>query len=192
MSPRDETPTAPEARPIAFAVHARRNIVVQALGLTMVVLACLNAVPWPIVAGWTAVAVLVLAAENHVLRIAAKEGRLSGPVGPWALTLRIAATSLYALAALALMARGGPDEHLFAFALITASMLHVLMRYYRWPWILAAVVSPYLGVLGLVAVTQFRLANGHPLASLIATFTLGTFGLQFWWPARSSPPPGAS
>jgi signal transduction histidine kinase/CheY-like chemotaxis protein len=92
------------------------------------------------------------------------------------------ATMLYALAALTLIGRGGPSEKLFAFAVICCSMVHVLMRYYRSPWVLLGALSPYAGILGLIAVIAVRtaLAHNQPVAALIATFTVGTFGLQFW------------
>jgi two-component system, sensor histidine kinase len=166
---------------IAFVVHASRNMVVQAVGVGMVVVTCLNIMPWPFVAGWAAAAIAVLSVEHQLLKMIAA-GRMSPRGAAWAPALRILATSLYALAALALISRGGPGERLFAFALMTCSMVHVLMRYYRSRWVLIAAMSPYVAILGLLAVIQARqaLAQGHPLAALIATFTLGTFALQFW------------
>jgi len=166
---------------IAFVVHASRNVVVQAVGVGMVVLTGLNVIAWPYVAGWTAAAIAVLASEDQLLRMIAA-GRVSRRGLAWAPALRILATSLYALAALALISRGGPSERLFAFALMTCSMVHVLMRHYRSRWILVGALAPYIAILGLLAFIQARtaLTHGHPLAALVATFTLGTFALQFW------------
>ena len=187
MSPRPGNAGAPSRmllpNAIAFVVHASRNVVVQIVGVGMVVLTALNVTPWPYVAGWAGVAaVAVLAAEDQLLRMAASGRTGAGPGAAWAPALRVAATSLYALAALVLIARGGPVERLFAFALIICSMVHVLMRYYHSPWILIGAFSPYLAILALLAFTQVKLAliQGHPLAALVATFTLGTFALQFW------------
>jgi signal transduction histidine kinase/ActR/RegA family two-component response regulator len=184
MSPRpgNVASSAPSPKQaVAFAVHASRNVVVQVVGLGMVVLTGLDVFPWPYVAGWTFAAIAVLATENHFLRLIA-QGRLAARVAVWVPAFRIMATSLYALAALALIARGGPVERLFAFALMTCSMVHVLMRYYRSRWIMLSAMAPYIAILTLLAVKQARiaLAGGHPLAALIATFALGTFALQFW------------
>ncbi|HLZ77638.1 ATP-binding protein [Phenylobacterium sp.] len=185
MSPRPgnaSTSVHSAQQAVAFVVHASRNIVVQALGVGMVVVTGLNVTPWPYVAGWTAMAVVVLTAEDQLLRAAAETRAFARRAAAWAPMLRIAATSLYALAALALIARGAAPERLFAFALICCSMVHVLMRYYRSRWILIVALAPYLGILALLAVTEFRqaIAQGHPLSAVIATFTLATFGLQFW------------
>jgi signal transduction histidine kinase/AmiR/NasT family two-component response regulator len=182
MTPRSgsaATPSPPLRQAVAFAVHADRNFTVQAVGLAMVILTGLNVLPAVYVLGWAGVAIVILAAENQLLRRAAS-GQSPGPT--WAPALRIVATSLYALAAFALITRGGPNERMFAFALMTCSMVHVLMRYYRSKTILIAALAPYIAILGLVSVGQARiaLAQGHQLAALIATFTLGTFALQFW------------
>ncbi|MGZ6048992.1 MAG: ATP-binding protein [Phenylobacterium sp.] len=185
MSPRPGnagTSTRSASQALAFAVHASRNIVVQTLGVGMVILAGLHVTPWPYVVCWSLMALVVLAAEDQLLRAAAGVGRFSRPAGFWAPALRIAATSLYALAALTLIARGGPTERLFAFALICCSMVHVLMRYYRQRWILMGALAPYVAILGYLAVFQVLqgIRAGEGLAALIATFTIATFALQFW------------
>ena len=184
MPPRSGSvaPSPSLQRALAFAVHASRNFVVQALGLSMVVVTALNVAPWPYVTAWALAAVSVLALEDQLLRSVARDGRFGRAAAPWAPALRIAATSLYALAALALIVKGGGAERLFAFALICASMVNVLMRHYRSRWILLGALAPYVAVLGLVAFSQVRLAltQNQPLAALIATFTLATMALQFW------------
>jgi signal transduction histidine kinase/CheY-like chemotaxis protein len=185
MSPRPgKTATALNIFPnaLAFAVHANRNLIVQGVGVAMVVAACINVTPWPYVAGWTVIAVAVLAAENQLLRRAASGASFGQWVKFGAPALRIMATTLYALAALALIARGGPNERLFAFALITSSMVNTLMRYYRSRWVLIGALAPYLIILGLIAYGQVKLTltQHHPLTALIATFTLATFTIQFW------------
>src|SRR5271168_2566936 len=113
MSPRLGTATAEQPslkQALAFAVHVSRNVVVQVLGLGMVILATLNVTPWPYVAGWSVLAVGVLAAEDRLLRIIAVGGAKARTAAAWAPAFRISATTLYALAALVLIARGGPAE----------------------------------------------------------------------------------
>nr|MEA2797032.1 hypothetical protein [Phenylobacterium sp.] len=185
MSPRPGIPSAMPAglpHPIAFAVQASRNVVVQATGLGMVVVTGLTVVPWPYLLGWTAAALFVLAAEDAMLRQVAGRGRLARPAALWAPGFRVMATTLYALAALVLIVKGGPVERLFAFALMSVSMVHVLMRYYLSRWILVASLLPYGAVLGLVAYGQARLAlaQGHWIAALACGFTIAIFGVQFW------------
>jgi len=167
---------------IAFRVHASRNFVVQTLGLGMVVLSGLNVMPWPIVAGWALTAVVVLAAEDQLLRMVAERQEKAKRAAAWAAPLRIVATSLYAMAALALIVHGGPGERLFAFALMSASMVNVLMRYYRSRWILMAALAPYAAILGLVAFNQAKLAlaHGNLFPAMAALFTLVIFATQFW------------
>ena len=175
-------PSSPVPQAVAFAVHASKNVLVQVAGAGMVVIAGLNVTPWPFVLCWALMAVVVLAAENQLLGIAARNDRYSRLAAKWAPALRIMATLLYALAALNLISRGGPSEKLFAFAVICCSMVHVLMRYYRSPWVLAGALAPYVGILSLVALIAVRRAlEAHqPVAALIATFTLGTCAIQFW------------
>jgi len=185
MSPRSANAALQPAslrKALAFAVHVSRNVFVQALGLGMVILTALNVTPWPYVAGWSVVAVCVLALEDRLLRAIAKGEASTRATARWAPVLRIAATSLYALAALAILARGGPAERLFSFALICASMMNVMMRFYRSRGVLLAALAPYITILGLIAFNQVRLAlaQHHLLAAMVATFTLATFGLQFW------------
>ncbi|WP_372785354.1 ATP-binding protein [Phenylobacterium sp.] len=185
MSPRPGTSTdanygLPHA--VAFTIQASRNLVVQAVGVGMVVITGLIVLPWPLVAGWAAATTAVVTLEHQLLRVVTKGGRFAGRAAAFAPVLRVMATTLYALAALFLVSKGGGGERLFAFALICASMVHVLMRYYRTRWILLVSLAPHVAVLALIAFVQARtaLAAGHRLQALAATFTLGTFALQFW------------
>ena len=168
--------------PVAFSIHISRNVAVQGLGMAMVSLMGLGVTPWPYVLGWTLVAVGAVALEHRVLRLVADGGRYAQTAGAWAPSLRVFATTLYALAALVLIARGGPGERLFAFALMSASMVHVLMRYYRSPWILMASLAPYLAVLAIVGsgLVVTALHQGHWLGALASGFAIATFALQFW------------
>ncbi len=185
MTPRSAHKPAPAANylnPVALTIQVGRNLVVQALGIGMVVLVGLNVVPWKFVLAWTVVAVMVIGAENHVLRVVAKAGRYSRLAGYGAAVLRILATTVYASAALVLIARGGPGDKLFACTLMSASMVHVLMRYYRSPMIMMTSISPYLLILGLVGfgLAKTSLHHGNLLGAVTASFTLLMFAVQFW------------
>jgi two-component system, sensor histidine kinase len=167
---------------VSFAVQTSRNLVVQAFGLAMVVTSAFPVTPWPYLMSWTLAAVAVLASEDLLLRQVARQGRFAALASRTAPVLRILATCLYALAALVLIVRGGPVQRLFAFALMSVSMVHVLMRYYRTRWVLIASLSPYIVILGLVALGQAKgeFALGHTLGVVASSFTLLLFGVQFW------------
>ncbi len=168
--------------PVAFSIQINRDVVVQGLCMAMVGLMGLSVLAWPIVLSWTVITLGALVVEHRALRLTAGGGRFAPVAGFWAPGLRVFATMLYALAALALIAKGGPGERLFAFALMSASMVHVLMRYYRSPRILMASLAPHLIALGIVSfglmVTAVR--QGHWLGALASGVTIATFGLQFW------------
>ena len=122
--------------PIAVSIQLSRNVVVQALGMSMVVLMGLAVLPWPQVLAWSVIAIGAIFAENHLMKVIARAGPHALAAARWAPAMRVLITTIYAVAALALITRGGPGERLFAFALMSASMVHVLMRYYRSPLIL--------------------------------------------------------
>ncbi|MGA0599255.1 ATP-binding protein [Caulobacter sp. KR2-114] len=171
-----------QPHPIAFSIHLSRNLVVQGLGLTMVCLIGLSLLDWPLVLGWATAAAFAIMAENQVLKRLAKGGAPASFARVWAPCLRFLATSIYALAALVLIAKGGPGERLFAFALMSASMVHVLMRYYRSPRVLVISLSPYFIILGLVDIglTRSAVQDGRYLAALAPVFTIAMFAVQFW------------
>ena len=168
--------------PVALTLQVGRNLVVQALSIGMVTLVGLNVTPWRFVAAWAVVAIAVVALESQVLRAMARPGRFARLAGYAAPALRILATTVYATAALVLIAKGGPGDKLFACTLMSASMVHVLMRYYRSPMILVASLTPYLLILGLVGfgLARTSLQHGNLLGAATATFTLAMFALQFW------------
>ena len=175
-------PLPANPHPIALSVQISRNVVVQTLGMAMVSVTGLIILPWPPVLVWTLVAAAIVIAENRVLRLTARGGEAARRVAGWAPALRVLATTIYALAACVFIVKGGPAERLFAFALISASMVHVLMRYYRSPLILAASLSPWVIVLGLVSFGLARTAwqQGNALAVVASTFTIGMLAVQFW------------
>ena len=175
-------PAAEYAHAISFYVQLGRNQIVQAVGLTMVTLMGLTAAPWPYVAGWVVAAIVTVGAEDLLLRRMGRDGAPSRAARFAAPALRILATTIYATAALVLIARGGPGQRLFAFALMSASMVHVLMRYYRSPVILIASMTPYIAIMALVGIglTRTPLRQGHVLSALAPTFTILMFAVQFW------------
>ena len=162
-------------------IDLRRNILVQALGIGMVTLVCLGVLPWLVVASWTAVVIGLAATEHFVLRLASNRPRPER-IALWPPALRVMLTSTYAVAALALIVAGGPGERLFAFALMTGSMVHVLMRHYRSLVVLMASLSPYLLVLGLVGLGLSRSAfqQGNAWGLVASLSTVGILGVQLW------------
>ena len=143
MSPHTRSVAAPPPYPhtAAFSIQISRNWIVQALGLTMVSLTGLAVVPWSWLAGWAVVAIAAAMTENRLLRRMAEDPDFARRVRGFPPVLRTIVTSIYAIAALALITMGDEVERLFAFALISASMINVLMRYYRSPTILTPPAS---------------------------------------------------
>jgi signal transduction histidine kinase/ActR/RegA family two-component response regulator len=170
------------ARHIALTVQLSRNALVQTLGLTMVSAMGLSCTPWPYVLGWTLLAAAVIAVENGLLQGLTDDRPEYGRTGRWAPVLRFTVTSLYALAALVLMARGGPGVRLFSISLISASVVHVLMRHYRSPKVLIACLSPYIAVIAFIGVGLAGAAwsSGNRLAALAPVFTIAMLAVQFW------------
>ncbi len=165
-----------------LSIQLGRNLVVQALGSAMVIIVGLTLLPWRPVLIWALMIASVVIVEDRCLRIAAREGRYRVLARRAAPVLRVAATSVYALAALTLIARGSPGDKLFAFALISASVVHVLMRYYRSPLILGVSLSPYLLILGLIAfgLAHQALQQGRVVSAITASFTIAMLAIQFW------------
>jgi signal transduction histidine kinase/ActR/RegA family two-component response regulator len=177
-------PSIPKAysRTAAFAIQVGRNWIVQGTGMGMVVLMLLAVLPAPGVLGWALVAIAAVAAEDQCLRIVAQDGKFAADAARAAPLLRVLTTTIYALAALVLIAKGDGGERLFAFSLISASMIYVLMRYYRSPVILVASIAPYGLVMVLIGfgLTRTALQQGHLLGALASLFTIAMFGIQFW------------
>jgi signal transduction histidine kinase/CheY-like chemotaxis protein len=167
---------------IAVTFQLSRNVVVQALGMSMVVLMGLAVVAWPLVLAWGVVAISAVFAENHLMKVIAGLGPRAPVAARWAPAMRVLTTTIYAVAAFALITKGGQGERLFAFALMSASMVHVLMRYYRSPLVLLAAMSPYLVIMALAGfgMTKAALMQGHILSAFACTFTIAMFSVQFW------------
>lgn len=172
---------AAAAHPSALPIQIRRNLLVQGLGLGMVTLLGLTVLPWPIVMVWSLAATIAIALENRLLRGVAVDPE-STRACAWAPVLRVCVTTIYAVAAYALIVKGGAGHRMFAFALMTSSMVHVLMRYYLSRRILMASLTPYLIVLGMVTIGLARasLQQGNLVGALAAVFTIGILAVQFW------------
>jgi signal transduction histidine kinase/CheY-like chemotaxis protein len=166
----------------AFAIQVARNGMVQALGLSMVVVVGLGLLPWPLVLLWTVATVIAVTAENRLLRRIAFSGGQSLGARIAAPAIRLLITSLYALAAFAFFTRGGLGEHMFAFALISASVVNVLMRHYRAPHVLLFSLTPYLIVLCIVGqgLSLEALDGDRPLRALAPILTVALFAVQVW------------
>ncbi len=167
---------------LAFAIQVARNRWVQGLGLAMVVLVGAGLLPWPVVAAWTVVALVSITIENRLLQTITHDGAQSRLERIAAPAMRMVITSLYALAAFAFLTFGGLGEAMFAFALMSASVVHVLMRHYRSPRVLLLSLSPYLVVLTVVGlgVSRDALAQERTVGALAPILTVAMFAVQFW------------
>jgi signal transduction histidine kinase/AmiR/NasT family two-component response regulator len=163
-------------------VQLGRNQIVQAMGLTMVAVVGLSVAKWPWVLGWTLTVICAVTAEDVLLRRISRAAAPSKAARIAAPALRILITTIYAAAAFVLLVKGSGGAKLFAFALMSASMVHVLMRYYRSPPILLAGLAPWIAILclGGWGLTRTALHSRQWLAALAPAFTILMFAVQFW------------
>jgi signal transduction histidine kinase/CheY-like chemotaxis protein len=167
--------------------HARRTrprLSLAGFGgrLLIVVLSTVAAtpvLPAVYVAAW-AVTALGVGAIEYAISSGSSEEPCRRP--GLAAVLSVASSSLYALAALALIIWGGPAARLYSFALMAVSMVDVLMRHYQKPWVFLASIAPNMAVLGLVEWDLVRkaLERHAPLAALTPIATLALFAALFW------------
>lgn len=165
-----------------FSMQLNRNRVMQAVAVGMAILMGVTVFPWPLVLGWAIVAITVGAGADHAQRIGDGVGRFAAPAKRAMPALRLLTSATFAIAVFGLFVRGGPNERLFAYALMTASMVFVLMRYYRSPLIFMVSMAPYVLVLLAVAGALGReeWAQGQFLSAACAGFPLVIFGTVFW------------
>ena len=141
-------------------------------------------VAWPhtshaAIVAW-AVMLLGLVKLEHAW--AGREGRGSRWNGAVSFALTLAISFGYAFAAAVLVTRQSPAASLFAFVLLTSSMIGVLLRYFHRPLAFIFGVSPQAAVLGLVGVNLFatQVTQGRALQALAPAATFALFVLLFW------------
>jgi hypothetical protein len=122
-----------QRRRISSAFHGPQNLIVQALGIVMIGLTGLCVLSWPLVASWMAATAVAALIEDCLLGWAARETPDARLAVRLAAGMRVVMTSLFAVASFVLIVHGGPGERLFAFAIVSAAMVHVLMRHYPRP-----------------------------------------------------------
>jgi len=171
--------TRGRSTPSAF--HGPQNLIVQALGIGMVGLTAQLTLPWPLVGGWMAATAVAAFIEDRLLERAERAPAGSRFAERLAASMRVAVTTLFALASFVLIVKGAPGDKLFAFAIISAALVHALMRHYRSPGILAASVAPWVGILGLVGygLAATALHQGEWLRAITTTFVIGMLALEF-------------
>lgn len=166
----------------AASARPSRNLVVQIMVMALVTGVALGSMPWPAVLVWDLFALGVAIAEDQLFRHAASGGLTAGRGNMMAPALRAVATTTYAVAAFGLIQYGDTHAQLFAFAVMACSMVYVLMRYYRSPFMILASITPYMAILALVGFDQARQALSHhqPLHAISSAATIAVFGLLFW------------
>jgi signal transduction histidine kinase/ActR/RegA family two-component response regulator len=170
-------------RRISPSVRINRRLVTQIVAGGLICVAAAPLLAWPLIASWFA----VVLASSWLEEIFHQSSSLGGvPASRAARMLpplfRSVATTLYALMAAVLIVRGQAAAREFAFAMMAVSMVYVLMRYYRWPWVFVLCISPHLAVLTWVGVrlTREALAQGQVLEALTPIATVALFAVLFW------------
>ena len=166
-------------RPSAF--HGAQNLIVQALGIGMVGVTAEFTLPWRLVGSWMAATALAALIEDRLLERVANAPDGAPLTARLAAVMRVAVTTLFALASFVLIIKGSPGDKLFAFAVISAALVHALMRHYRSPIVLAVSLVPWVGILGLVGwgLAATALHQGLWLRAVAATFVIGMLAMEF-------------
>jgi PAS domain S-box-containing protein len=174
--------TAARRRTTPSAFHGLQNLIVQALDIGMIGLTAWLTFPLKLVVGWMVATAVAAFIEDRLLERAANAPAGAPFSARLAAVMRVAVTTLFALAALFLIAKGQGGDKLFGFAIISAALVHVLMRHYRSPFILAASLVPWVGILCLVGfgLGKTALHEGHPLRAVAQTFVIGMLAIEFW------------
>jgi len=173
--------TAAQRRSTPSAFHGPQNLIVQALGIGMVGLVAQLTLPWGLVGGWMAATAVFALIEDRLLERAARVPAGARLAARLAAGMRVAVTTLFALASFVLIVKGSPGDRLFAFAIISAALVHALMRHYRSPIILAVSLVPWVGILGLVGygLAATALKQGLWVRAISTTFVIGMLALEF-------------
>jgi PAS domain S-box-containing protein len=173
---------AARLRTTPSAFHGLQNLIVQALDVGMVGVTAWLTFPWKLVTGWMVATAVAAFIEDRLLERAANARSGARVSARLAAGMRVVVTTLFALAALFLIAKGQGGDKLFGFAIISAALVHVLMRHYRSPLILAASLVPWVGILGLVGYGLAKTAahEGHWLRACATTFVIGMLAIEFW------------
>jgi PAS domain S-box-containing protein len=175
-------PAVARLRTTPSAFHGLQNLIVQALGIGMIGLTAWLTFPGKVVLGWMAATAVAAFIEDRLLERAANAPGGAPISARLAAVMRVLVTTLFALAALFLIAKGQGGDKLFGFAIVSAALVHVLMRHYRSPLILAASLVPWVGILGLVGwgLGRTALHEGHVLRAVAQTFVIGMLAIEFW------------
>ena len=141
------------------AFHGPQNLIVQALGIGMVGLTAWLTLPPVLVTAWIVASGMATFVEDRLLERVARAPATSQLSARLAAVMRVVVTTLFAVAAFVLIMKGQPGDRLFAFAIVSAALVHVLMRHYRSPAILAASLIPWVAGCATVPTMLPSMAN---------------------------------
>ncbi|MDB5450671.1 MAG: hypothetical protein JWQ52_1799 [Phenylobacterium sp.] len=169
----------------APAIQSRLRLRVMAR-LAAAVLVCVAAapiVPWPMIAAWLAAALLSSWCEERYFSRygfgTAGDRTRRSLIAP---LFRGVSTALYAVMAAGLIIAGQAAQREFAFAMLTVSMVDVLMRYFRSSTVFMACITPHVLVLTWVGFDLARAAilHGDVVTALTPYATAALFVVLFW------------
>jgi signal transduction histidine kinase/CheY-like chemotaxis protein len=167
-----------DARP---AAGLPRRLALAHLGvLVLTAVVCLSIYPAPTVALWSlAIAAAVLieaAAASFAVRRPTRLARLV------CVTATFILSALYSYVALRLIGPQSGGGRLFAFVLLSSSMIFALLRYYERGWAFVAAIFPQIAFLSLIgAITAApAIVRGDYLEALIPVATSVLLILMFW------------
>jgi len=159
-----------------------RNLIIQLVGLACIGLALAHVLPWIWTVPWMLGVLGSSWIEDTLLRRATDAGAAGRGLRATAAGFRVLSSALWAFGALALIARGDAADRMLAFALLSVSMVNVLMRYYHSRVVFLLGVAPHLLVLSLIAwgLTVKALASGSLITAFTPFAVVVMFGVLFW------------
>jgi signal transduction histidine kinase/CheY-like chemotaxis protein len=159
-----------------------RNLIMQLVGIGFVGLAFAHVAAWTWFTPWTVGVIASSVIEDLLQSRAAEHGPSARKLRLGAAGFRFISSCLWAFACMALIVHGDAAERLLAFAVLTISMVNVLMRYYHSRVIFLIGITPHLAVLSLVALglTKKALASGDHMTALTPAAVVILFGVLFW------------
>jgi signal transduction histidine kinase/CheY-like chemotaxis protein len=159
-----------------------RNFIIELVGLAFIGLALAHVLSWVWCVPWTLGVLAASWIEDILLIRANAAGSAGRGLRVSAAGFRVLSSALWALGALALIARGDAAERMLAFAVLAVSMVNVLMRYYHSRVVFLMGVAPHLLVLSLIAwgLTLKALASGAPITAFTPFAVVVMFGALFW------------
>ncbi|RAK60785.1 hybrid sensor histidine kinase/response regulator [Phenylobacterium hankyongense] len=161
----------------------RLRVIARLAAAVLVCVAAAPIAPWPMIAAWLAAVLLSSWCEERFFSRYGFEADGARPgISLVAPLFRCVSTALYAVMAAGLIVAGQAAQREFAFAMLTVSMVDVLMRYFRSSAVFMACITPHILVLTWIGfgLTRAAILQGEVATALTPYATAALFVVLFW------------